>query len=150
MWLQVTSSAIYLCISRANSNMPLLINGRPVPAEDRCLRSYDQFYQVRIIILLVCLGSNHSEFFRFHKSLIADLSNTQITGKGTRCINLCSNCKWRWHANLRRVGLKPMQHMQLHWAPRHGVCAGYSFVPDTPCAYEFSKNGLQISLLPNS
>jgi len=26
-----------------------------------------------------------------------------------------------------RAGLKPMQPMQLHWAPRHGVWADYSF-----------------------
>jgi len=36
---------------------------------------------------------------------------------------------------LRRAGLKPMQPMQLHWAPRHGVWVDYSFLPDTPCAW---------------
>jgi len=30
------------------------------------------------------------------------------------------------------TGLKPMQPMQLHWATRHGVWAGCSFLPDTP------------------
>jgi len=30
------------------------------------------------------------------------------------------------------AGLKPMQPVQLHWAPRHGVRAGCSVLPDTP------------------
>jgi len=33
-----------------------------------------------------------------------------------------------------RAGLKPMQPMQLHWAPRLLVWVDYSFLPDTPCA----------------
>ena len=76
-----------------------------------------------------------------------------------------------------RAGLKPMQPMQLHWAPRHSVWVdqgflrrfrdpirvprirnrvhtGYltfslkktgvdcSFLPDTPCAWEFSRNAI--------
>ena len=49
-----------------------------------------------------------------------------------------------------RAGLKPMQPMQLHWAPRHGVWEGYSFSPDTHSAREFSENGLQTSLLANN
>jgi len=36
-----------------------------------------------------------------------------------------------------RAGLKPMQ---LHWAPRHGVWVDGSFLPDTPCAWEFSRS----------
>jgi len=35
---------------------------------------------------------------------------------------------------LYRAGLEPMQPMQLHWAPRHGVLVDYSFLPDTPYA----------------
>jgi len=35
-------------------------------------------------------------------------------------------------------------------APRYGVWIGYSFLPDARCASEFSKNGLQISLLANN
>jgi len=45
------------------------------------------------------------------------------------------------------AGLKPMQPTQLHWAPhlwdlRHGVWVAYSFLPDTPCAWEFSRNAI--------
>jgi len=32
---------------------------------------------------------------------------------------------------IARAGLRPMQPMQLHWAPRHAVWAGCSFLPDT-------------------
>jgi len=32
-----------------------------------------------------------------------------------------------------RAGLKPMQPMQLHWAPCHVVWVDCSFLPDTPC-----------------
>jgi len=38
-----------------------------------------------------------------------------------------------------RPGLKPMQ---LHWAPRYGVWVDCSFLPDTPCAWEFSRNAM--------
>jgi len=38
-----------------------------------------------------------------------------------------------------RAGLKPMQPMQLHWTPRHGVWVDCSFLPDTPCTWEFSS-----------
>jgi len=43
-----------------------------------------------------------------------------------------------------RAGLKPMQ---VHWAPRHGVWVDCSFVPNTPCTSEFSRNAIEISLL---
>jgi len=33
---------------------------------------------------------------------------------------------------LARADLKPMQPVQLHWAPRHGVWVSCSFLPDTP------------------
>jgi len=46
-----------------------------------------------------------------------------------------------------RAGLKPMQPMQLHWVPRHGVWVDCSFLPDTPCAWEISRNAIYISLL---
>jgi len=36
----------------------------------------------------------------------------------------------------RQSGLKLMQ---LHWAPRHGVWAGCSFLPDTPYVRELQK-----------
>jgi len=45
--------------------------------------------------------------------------------------------------------LKPVHPMRLHWAPRHGVWNGCSFLPDTPCTRELEK-GLQISLLRNN
>ena len=32
-------------------------------------------------------------------------------------------------------------------APRHGVWVDYSFLSDTPCAREFSRNAIEISLL---
>jgi len=35
-----------------------------------------------------------------------------------------------------KAGLKPMQPMQLHSAPRHGGWAGCSFLSDTPCVQE--------------
>ena len=35
-----------------------------------------------------------------------------------------------------RAGLKSMQPMRLHWAPRHGGWAGCLFLPDTPCTRE--------------
>jgi len=31
--------------------------------------------------------------------------------------------------------------------PRHGVWVNYSFLPDTTCTWEFSRNALQSSLL---
>ena len=37
-------------------------------------------------------------------------------------------------AHTGRAGFKPMQPMQLHWAPHHGVWVDCSFLPDTPCA----------------
>jgi len=45
------------------------------------------------------------------------------------------------------AGLNPMQSMRLHWAPRlwgpAPWCLGrLFFFPDTPCAREFSGNGL--------
>jgi len=40
---------------------------------------------------------------------------------------------------MRRAGLKPMQPMRLHWAPRHGVSAGCSILPDTLCAASIEK-----------
>jgi len=42
----------------------------------------------------------------------------------------------------RRAGLKPMQPMQLHWAPPHGVWLDGSFLPDTLCAWEFIRNAI--------
>jgi len=61
--------------------------------------------------------------------------------------------------HVTRAGLKPMQPMQLHWAPRlwgpaplwprasvaprHGVWVDGSFFSDTPCAWEFSRNAIQ-------
>jgi len=54
---------------------------------------------------------------------------------------------------VNRAGLKPMQPMRLHWAPRFwGPRAKQvvSFLPDTPCAREISKNGLWILLLANN
>ena len=41
-----------------------------------------------------------------------------------------------------RAGLKPMQPMQLHWAPHHGVWVSCSYLPDTPCSREFGRNGI--------
>jgi len=41
-----------------------------------------------------------------------------------------------------RTGLKQMQPMQLHWAPRHCVWVDCSFFPDTTCAWEFSRNAI--------
>jgi len=47
-----------------------------------------------------------------------------------------------------RAGLKPMQPMRLHWASRlwgpRAMVLGQvvSFLPDTPCAHEISKNSL--------
>jgi len=35
-----------------------------------------------------------------------------------------------------RAGLKPMNPMQLHYAPRHGGRTCCSFLPDNPCAKE--------------
>ena len=35
-------------------------------------------------------------------------------------------------------------------APRHGVWVDCSFLPDTPCAWEFSRNATEISLLTNN
>jgi len=32
-------------------------------------------------------------------------------------------------------------------APRNGVWVDYSFLPDTPCAWEFSRNAIYIRLL---
>ena len=49
-----------------------------------------------------------------------------------------------------RVGVKPMQPMQLHWPPRHGVWVDCSFLSNTPCGLEFSRNGLLISSLANN
>jgi len=43
------------------------------------------------------------------------------------------------HIHIHRAGLKPMQ---LHWAPCLGVWVAYSFFPDTPCAWEFSRNDM--------
>jgi len=40
-----------------------------------------------------------------------------------------------------------MQPTQLHWTPRLGVWVDYSFLPDTPCTWEFSRNAIQVSLL---
>jgi len=34
-----------------------------------------------------------------------------------------------------RAGLKPMQPMQLHWAPRHGVWVDCSFLPTARSHY---------------
>jgi len=39
------------------------------------------------------------------------------------------------HRTQARAGLKPMQPMQLHWAPRHGVWEDCSVLPHTPCAW---------------
>ena len=52
-------------------------------------------------------------------------------------------------ALLCRAGLKPMEPMQLHWAPRlgaprHAACAGCSFLPDTPCTRELQKRLLNL------
>jgi len=42
-----------------------------------------------------------------------------------------------------RAGLKPMQPTQLHWGPRYnGVWVDCSFLPDIPCAWEFSRNAI--------
>jgi len=55
-------------------------------------------------------------------------------------------------SNAARDGLKPMQSMQLRafGGPRHGVWVSCLFMPDTPCAREFSKNSKSISLLATS
>jgi len=43
---------------------------------------------------------------------------------------------------MSRASLKPMQPTQLHRAPRHGVWVDCSFLPDTRCAWEFSRNAI--------
>jgi len=40
----------------------------------------------------------------------------------------------RQNTDKHRTGFKPVQPMQLHWAPRHGVWVYRSFLPDAPCA----------------
>jgi len=55
---------------------------------------------------------------------------------------------------LARSCLKPMQPMQLYWAPRFWAPSAMSLgrlciFSDTPCARDFSRNRLWISLLAN-
>jgi len=61
--------------------------------------------------------------------------------KRNNTLNLGYILSYVWqHKDFKaRAGLKPMQ---VHWAPRHGVWVDYSFLPDTPCAWEFSRNGI--------
>ena len=40
---------------------------------------------------------------------------------------------WSQKNYLSRAGLKSMQPMLLHWAPRHDIWIGCSFFPNTPC-----------------